>query len=1067
MDPLNIQHVWVGLGGTDAGSTQVIYSPDAGTDWYNVSYGLPAHLPLSKMIFQEGTAGVVYCATEAGIYVCDFSSFNASAPNYGVQWVCFNTGAAAGSWFPNVFVTDMKINYCQGKLLVATYGRSIWASDLYEPSTIANPTTVISTNTIFPAGTLEFNGSIDIQTGATLTISDNTILMPKSGSITVEPGARLVVKNSVLTNDCGSCFWQGIVVKGTGAAQTVANQGSVAILNSTIQHAVTGVSDSVNSCDCNGGIIQAQNSVFLNNHSAVLLNTYNYSGAYGPNLSYFYNCTFNIDDNYKGDHMNYPMPYHVKLYEVNGVVFAGCKFLNQDTNALDKGMGEGIYSSLSSFSVWPYTPVGSGLASTVFPRFCGLRNGLDIEGIASSDQTINISQAFFDSVGVGVLALANNNVTTTSCSFKVGNGTAVNYVPVMANNTACLQNIGIYTKNTAQFTIESNQFLGKPNATANWYNYGVVADNTGASSNVIYSNVFDSLVEGVCAVGKNWGPCSGAVIHGLQVLCNQFAGNNTDIMVLNDGLGMASVACSEGMDPYQGNGAMGISARNTFSGSTNNIVNTWSFPISYYYDTANSLAERPSAYLGNVTPLPITAGNTCPAISVPTGSGGGAASANAMGSGYGAFAATSKNAQALDSLEQAFLGMNLQLQISQGTEAALMDLGNPDSLDNIIATDTMAGDLYQTLLSASPYLSQAALTMVADYGLLSYAQFMNVLEQNPDDLHDNSFLAYLQDNDYYLTNDDLDSLTVYGQNISARTQLEGGMMLAQTDMGILGNIIISALKSPDPVTLSQADLDSTGLYYLTDPNIQYSHMQDVDKWLQNIGGDWSYYARMGFNNAMGNYGIVNNLVANMPFAMATMDADKNAQQTFTTLYKTLLTMEQQGGNITQLTPGQIGTLDTTHTIVSNNNPAEQMIVNITHLLNPGLPSPFAYPCFFAWNGGSLQLRPSHPKGHGHIRQYAGVSYPNVSTNSENRFTAYPNPTGGQVTFNYNLVGTDGLGVTVAITNVLGETVFSTYAAGTTGSIPWNSSSVPAGIYTYTATCGGGLVGRGKLVVLKR
>jgi len=57
-----------------------------------------------------------------------------------------------------------------------------------------------------------------------------------------------------------------------------------------------------------------------------------------------------LDNNYKGDHMNYPISNLVSLHDVEGIAFKGCNFLNRDTAALDKGLGEGIHTLNSGFS---------------------------------------------------------------------------------------------------------------------------------------------------------------------------------------------------------------------------------------------------------------------------------------------------------------------------------------------------------------------------------------------------------------------------------------------------------------------------------------------------------------------------------------------------------------------------------------------------------------------------------------------------------------------------------------------------------------------------------------------
>src|SRR5690606_10755960 len=138
LDPRSPERVWISMGSINWTETnnqahnRVRYSPNAGGTWYAVDKGLPIHMPVTDIIYQEG-ANVVYCATDVGMYVADFSTFNASnSPNYGIEWKCFSKGIDGGPDFPYVYVTKLNINYCQGKLFASTYGRSIWATDLYK-----------------------------------------------------------------------------------------------------------------------------------------------------------------------------------------------------------------------------------------------------------------------------------------------------------------------------------------------------------------------------------------------------------------------------------------------------------------------------------------------------------------------------------------------------------------------------------------------------------------------------------------------------------------------------------------------------------------------------------------------------------------------------------------------------------------------------------------------------------------------------------------------------------------------------------------------------------------------
>ena len=106
-DPLDTTSFFITFSGYISG-LKVLKNTD-GT-WSDISNGLP-NLPVNDIIYQEGTAGLLYAGTDAGVYFFD--------PNTSV-WAVYGTG------LPNVIVTDLEIQYNQGLLRVATFGRGVW-----------------------------------------------------------------------------------------------------------------------------------------------------------------------------------------------------------------------------------------------------------------------------------------------------------------------------------------------------------------------------------------------------------------------------------------------------------------------------------------------------------------------------------------------------------------------------------------------------------------------------------------------------------------------------------------------------------------------------------------------------------------------------------------------------------------------------------------------------------------------------------------------------------------------------------------------------------------------------
>jgi hypothetical protein len=118
VNPANKNDVCVTISGYNAGQ-KVYRSINAGTTWFNISFSLP-NTPVYSVVFgsnNNNPAGEIYIGTEMGVFYK-----NDLLPN----WVPFSNG------LPHVPVTDLQINYVNGTLKAATYGRGIWQTDLFQ-----------------------------------------------------------------------------------------------------------------------------------------------------------------------------------------------------------------------------------------------------------------------------------------------------------------------------------------------------------------------------------------------------------------------------------------------------------------------------------------------------------------------------------------------------------------------------------------------------------------------------------------------------------------------------------------------------------------------------------------------------------------------------------------------------------------------------------------------------------------------------------------------------------------------------------------------------------------------
>ena len=112
--------LWVTLSGFSEGN-KVFKSVDAGSTWTNVSGTLP-NIPVNCIVHQKNSRDIIYIGTDFGVFMRD---------SLMTDWVPYSTG------LPNVVVDELEIQYNVGKLRAATYGRGLWETSIYEPSTEA------------------------------------------------------------------------------------------------------------------------------------------------------------------------------------------------------------------------------------------------------------------------------------------------------------------------------------------------------------------------------------------------------------------------------------------------------------------------------------------------------------------------------------------------------------------------------------------------------------------------------------------------------------------------------------------------------------------------------------------------------------------------------------------------------------------------------------------------------------------------------------------------------------------------------------------------------------------
>lgn len=536
--PENHLKAWVTFTGYEP-TAKVWYTNDGGNNWYNTDLnGTLNNLPVNDIVYQKGTNDRLYIGTDAGIYYSDNSTNG---------WIKFCN-------FPNVMVTELKINYCVGKLRACTFGRGVWEGELLPSNgNIGSDALEITSNVTWNTSR-GIDRNIRVKPGGTLNITGvNTVIsMPKDGKIIIEQGGCVNVTDARLTNNCGKT-WGSIEIWGnSNLSQSYANQGVLILNNATIEHAVEAVIVSKDGgTQFNGGIIQATNTKFLNNKRSVSFYKYEFQN----NSSFFTTCNFKTDNNYRHSQS---LLAHMTMWAVKNIQIRGCNFETTNNYAWDASRVHGIGTADAAFTVTDYCaggiyPCPGAIKST----FKGLHKAINAARTTGTS-TFNVYKSIFQDNVYGIITTGHNNFNIRANSFTVGKSSII--------NTVIHEGISIFAG--TGFNVDQNTFT--PTFTSNNSQpktIGIRCTDTGASNKEIYKNTFSKLSTSntnvFCANvsnGQNRNTQTGNA-DGLKYYCN-FNNNNTmngyDFAVQD-----LSPYLNLGVSAAQGSGT--FPARNTFS----------------------------------------------------------------------------------------------------------------------------------------------------------------------------------------------------------------------------------------------------------------------------------------------------------------------------------------------------------------------------------------------------------------------------------------------------------------------------------------------------------------------
>ncbi|HKR05980.1 MAG TPA: T9SS type A sorting domain-containing protein [Bacteroidia bacterium] len=112
--------IYVTFSGYSAGN-KVFISGNGGNTWNNYSGTILPNVPVNCITYVNNSNGAVYIGTDFGVFYRDASM---------ADWIPFNTG------LPNVIVNHLDIHYPSGKLRAGTYGRGLWETDMLLTGTL-------------------------------------------------------------------------------------------------------------------------------------------------------------------------------------------------------------------------------------------------------------------------------------------------------------------------------------------------------------------------------------------------------------------------------------------------------------------------------------------------------------------------------------------------------------------------------------------------------------------------------------------------------------------------------------------------------------------------------------------------------------------------------------------------------------------------------------------------------------------------------------------------------------------------------------------------------------------
>lgn len=438
------------------------------------------------------------------------------------------------------------------------------------------------------------------------------------------------------------------------------------------------------------------------------------SEAHLNDRSYFINTDFIIDD-------EYPFNGHVQHFtarKCNGFRIEGCTFHDQRTGMDPWDKRNGLILSASTVRLdercIPSNPQGD-CTETRPTRFIDLHHGIKSYGQTHPLFMTEIKNSEFISNWNGVYLLNSRDAEVWNNDFEV---TPIGFSP--QGDKYIPYPTGIYLHHqTRGYSIEENRLYPEENSTGptTLQAFGIVANTSHGDPMELFNNDVRHLTVGIESIGQNWTD-DGPVGSGLQLKCNNFDRNSTDISIVKG----PSTYDYYGL--FEQQGATGDPVLNEFvlDASLVNISNElepFENSINYFYDESTPI-ERPDKsyydaihadppqYPQNIhliaTTVPI--GEKCPSM---------------FGNDVVLLMSSQDNAQASYEQQVDILHEVLDGGDTEGLEAEVQ-----------LATNTDAWEKYLYMMSEAGYITEEVLKEVASKeDGFTMAMIRDILVANP------------------------------------------------------------------------------------------------------------------------------------------------------------------------------------------------------------------------------------------------------------------------------------------------------------------------------------------------